>query len=157
MSDVYEAEVRDCKESIEKITWKYESVESSIKYLRCPECKSALIQAPDQDDEYPDIHLICKSCNYEFQFTDVIEECIEEHLSVEEYISVKDGGDYLYEQCPHCSKKTFINMEGRCVACEQELDYTECEICGTGLTIDDQDNDGLCSSCHYIYKKTLDD
>ncbi|WP_143029197.1 hypothetical protein [Rhodoferax sp. OV413] len=50
MSDVYAAEQKDCNTSILKIDWKYRTVKESLRHLRCPECSSALVQAPYEDD-----------------------------------------------------------------------------------------------------------
>lgn len=154
-SEVYLAEERACRESLDAIDWKYETVTQSLAYLRCSACGSALIEAPYSDDVYPVINLHCKSCNEDFCFSDVLEECVDELLSVDAYTMVKDGGDSPYGTCPHCARNTFIVAEGCCVACEEELEYTECYRCSDSLSVEDQHLDGLCSYCKYQFDKVM--
>jgi primosomal protein N' len=37
------------------------------------------------------------------------------------------------------------------------MEYTECDRCSATLSLDDQDNDGLCSYCNYVQKKMMDE
>lgn len=154
-SEVYLAEEKACKESIEKIDWKYKSVDDALSFLRCPGCNSALVEAPSSTDVYPDIHLRCKSCAHEFGFSDVIEVCIDELLSGEAHRSIKDGGDSPYGTCPNCDQDTYIYEEECCVACGSGLDYSNCSACEDTLTLEDQDNDGMCSYCNYKFQKLM--
>lgn len=118
VADVYAAEEAACNETINKVDWKYETVHEALEYLRCPVCHSSLIQASDEDDSYPKINLHCKSCNHDFQFTDVVEECIEESLYGEVYVAQSQGGEPPYGTCNECNKNTFVFSEGCCVACD---------------------------------------
>jgi hypothetical protein len=154
-SEVYLAEEKGCRESLEKIDWKYTTVKEALVHLRCPQCSSALIEAPYDDDKYPTINLRCKSCSEDFAFSDVVEDCVDELLSVDAYTSVKDGGDPPYGTCLQCDKDTFILAEACCVACEGELEYTECSMCEEPLSLDDQSLDGMCSYCKYKFDKMM--
>lgn len=154
-SDVYLAEERACIASIGSIDWKYKSVDDALAYLRCPACNSALVEAPSSADVYPGIQLRCKSCAHEFMFSDVVEECIDELLSGEAYLSIKDGGDSPYGTCPSCAQNTFIYEEECCVACGSGLEYSNCSACEVSLTLEDQDNDGMCSYCNYKFQKLM--
>lgn len=156
VNEVYSAEEKDCKDSRAVLDWKYLSVEASLKYLRCTQCHSSLIQAPCPEDIYPYISLSCKSCGHKFNFVDVVEECIDASLAGEAHVSLMEGGDSLYEICYECEKSTFIFEEGCCVACGYEMQYTSCLRCGDSLTLDDQYNEGLCSYCQYQWEKTKD-
>jgi hypothetical protein len=156
-NDVYAAEEKACHESIQKINWKYSTVEDALKELRCPACHSSLIESTSETDIYPNIGLRCKSCSHDFQFEEVIEECISDLLSGAAHHAIKDGGDSPYGKCPHCFKDTYIFEENCCVACEDELEFTECIRCETSLGLDDQFNDGLCGYCQYVYEKSMDD
>lgn len=154
-SDVYLAEKTGCRESLQKIDWKYKTVEQALVHLRCPQCSSALIEAPYDDDTYPTINLRCKSCNEDFSFSDVVEVCVDELLSADAYTRVKDGGDAPYGTCPQCDKETFVFAEACCVACEGQLDYTECSACAEPLSLDEQSLDGFCSYCKYKLDKLM--
>jgi hypothetical protein len=155
VSDVYSAEEKACKETIEAIDWKFQSVKESLKHLRCEECHSSLIQAPYPDDAYPTINLNCKSCNHDFCFDEVVEQCIDDSLAGEAIRNAMDGGESPYDSCHECDKNTFIHEEGCCVACDYEMEYTSCEICEEPLGLEDQYNEGKCSYCQYKWEKVM--
>lgn len=154
-SEVYLAEEQACRDSLDKIDWKYSSVEDALVHLRCPKCSSALIEAPFDDDKYPTVNLRCKSCSEDFSFDDIVENCIEELLSADAYLNAKEGGEPPYGRCLQCGKETFIYAEECCVACEGELEYTNCSRCEIPLSLDDQSLGGLCSHCHYAFRKLM--
>ncbi|WP_169315402.1 hypothetical protein [Verminephrobacter aporrectodeae] len=155
-NEVYSAEEKSCKESLEKIDWKYSTVKTALGHMRCPECASALIEAPYAKDEYPIINLRCKSCNHDFAFNDVVEKCVYESFSVGTYRHPKDGIDSpSYATCPICEKNTFVHKETCCVACEWELEYTECSRCTESLSLDDQILEGLCGYCNNVNDKLM--
>lgn len=154
-SEVYLAEEMTCQESLAKIDWKYPTIEQALIHFRCPECGSALIEAPFEDDKYPTINLRCKSCNEDFSFSDIVENCVDELLASDAYHSVKNGGDPPYGTCLQCGKDSFVYAEACCVACEEGLEYTECSMCGESLSLDDQILDGMCSYCKYKFDKVM--
>lgn len=154
-SEVYLAEEKACHDSLNKIDWKYPTVQDALVHLRCPTCGSGLVEAPYSDDTYPTINLLCKSCSVDFSFSDIVENCIDELLSAEAYKNIKDGGDPPYGTCQQCSKATFVHAEACCVACEGELEYTECSMCAEPLSLDDQVLEGMCSYCNYRFDKMM--
>jgi hypothetical protein len=154
-SEVYSAEEKACQESVAKIDWKYSTIQSALGNLRCPECRSSLVEAPYEDDSYPAINLHCKSCSHDFSFSDVVEACVDELLSVDAHRNIKDGGESPYGTCPQCGKETFVHAEECCVACEGSLDYTNCSACDEPLSLDEQDLDGMCSYCKYKFDKLM--
>ena len=84
-----------------------------------------------------------------------MENCVEELLSADAYLNAKEGGEPPYGRCLQCDKETFIYAEERCIACEEELEYTNCLRCEEHLSLDDQSLDGLCSYCHYALDKLM--
>ena len=157
VNDVYSAEKESCKKSIDAVDWIYESVKDSLQNLRCSKCHSSLIQAPNNDDCYPRINLHCKSCNFDFFFNDVAEQCIDDSLSGEAYVAIKDGGESPYDTCPECNKNTFIHSENCCVACEYQMEYTQCKMCEEPLSLEEQYNEGKCSYCQYKWEKVMEE
>lgn len=155
VADVYAVEDIGCKESIRKIDWKYDAVRKALEFLRCPECHSSLIQASCDDGEYPEVNLTCRSCSYAFCFSDVIETCIDDSLSGEAFIAVKDGGETPYDTCLECDKGTFIYSEGCCVACGYEMEYSHCDRCEQPLSLDEQYHEGMCDYCQYQFEKVM--
>ncbi len=155
VSEVYSAEEKSCKASIDAIEWQYDSVLDSLKHLRCGQCHSSLIQAPNNEDCYPRITFHCKSCNFDFFFDDVVEQCIDDSLAGEAHYAIKDGGESPYENCPECNQSTFIHSEKCCVSCGYKMEYVNCEICEEPLSIEEQYNEGKCSYCQYKWEKML--
>lgn len=155
VNEVYSAEERFCRDSINAIDWKYDSVKESLEYLRCSQCHSSLIQAPYIDDNYPTINLHCKSCNVDFCFDDVVEQCIDDSFAGAAYIEIKDGGESPYDTCPECEKNTFIHYESFCVACNYQMEYKNCEMCEETLSLEEQYNEGKCSYCEYKWEKMM--
>lgn len=148
-SEVYEAESKSCRASIDAIDWKYISVQDSSKHLRCVQCHSSLIQAPNNEDCYPRINLHCKSCDFNFFFGDVVEQC----LAGEAYYAIKDGGESPYENCPECNHSTFIHSEELCILCGYKMEHICCEICAEPLNIEEQYYNGnWCSNCQYKWE-----
>lgn len=155
VSDVYSAEEKVCRESIDAIDWRYDSVKISLNHLRCDQCHSSLIQAPYPDDDYPSINLNCKSCNHDFSFDEMVEQCIDDSLAGEAFSASKDGDQSPYDSCFECDKNTFILSEGCCIACGYEMEYTSCERCGEGLGLEDQYNEGKCGYCQHQWEKMM--
>jgi len=154
-SDVYTVEEQACKVTIDAVDWKYRSVKVASKNLRCKQCHSSLIQAPNPEDSYPIIDLHCKSCGNDFCFDDVIEQCIDDSFAGEAIKNALDGGNSPYDTCHQCGKSTFIHKEGCCVACDFEMEYTSCEVCEEPLGIEDQYDEGKCSYCQYKWEKIM--
>lgn len=155
IAEVYAAEERSCQESLNKIDWKYSSIIDALEYLNCPECHSSLIQAQSDDEVYPSIGLTCKSCGTNFQFDDVIGQCVDDSLSGEAYIAIKDGGEPPYDTCPECDKPTFVLEEGCCLSCGYEMQYISCDACGESLTLDEQWLEGKCGYCQHQWEKVM--
>ncbi len=153
LSEVYSAEEKACKISLDALDWKYDSVAASLKHLRCNNCHSSLIQAHYPDDIYPTINLKCKSCGDEFCFDDVVEQCIDDLLAGEAIVAVMDGGESPYDTCYECNRGTYIHSEECCVACGYEMEYTNCIRCEAPLGIEDQFNEGMCSYCQHLWEK----
>lgn len=155
VADVYSAEEAACKESIAKISWVYTAVEESLKHLRCPECHSSLVEAPNSGNSYPSINLHCKSCNHEFKFQDVVEQCIDDSLAGEAHMAIKNGGTLPYHSCHKCNKSTFIDSENCCIACGYEMECKFCEICETPFSSYESWNEEKCSYCQHRWEKFM--
>lgn len=158
VSEVYAAEEEACKKSIAAIDWRYSSIEDALDFLRCEKCHSSLIQAPHSEDRYPNISLHCKSCNYDFSFENIIEQCIDDLLSGDAgaHVTIKDGGELPYDKCLECEQDTFIHCESCCVACGYEVEYTNCIYCEESLSIEELwDGGGTCGHCEYKFEKSM--
>ena len=98
----------------------------------------------------------CSRCGNSFPFEDLAENAVEECLGAEAHISIKDGGDSPYEECPGCGRETYIVAEAVCAACGYTLEFSECPVCGESLSVQEQELGGLCSYHHYVAERERD-
>jgi len=152
---VYERELSSCRENLESVDWPFDTVRDCITHMRCPECGSELICVIDTGAKRESICFECSSCRAQSSYSQVISPAVVEGMWGANYISVKDGGDAETETCPECSEGTFLVKEGQCAACFYELEYVACLHCEQGLSVAEQDLDGLCSYCRYRYDKIM--
>ncbi len=155
-SEVYERELASCRAALDQVAWKSEALQQVAYHMRCQACGSDLVKPVDDDVEYHYLLVFrCSSCGHESQFDDVIEEAVSECYAADSYIAATDGGDQPTASCHECGKVTFIIGEGKCLACNGELEFAECVVCGEGLGPDDQENSGLCS--YHAWQAEKDD
>jgi hypothetical protein len=112
-----------------------------LKYaedFRCAECGSQLV-APSEEDEDK---YSCVACGAHDEFMPQIVDLI---IEEEGGYSPHDGHQPSLLDCPDCDKPVFVVSEGCCRWCDYELEDWECMVCGDGLGLDDQGNNGLCS------------
>ena len=155
VASLYEAELKAAKESLESVDWPYPEVEDAIDYMRCPDCDSQLIKVVDPTALGAAIEFVCSSCGSNSSYETVITAALPESMEGANYVSVKDGGDSLIEACPMCGEETFLVEQGECAACFSELEYQSCKVCETGLSVDEQHFEGLCSYCNYKHDKMM--
>ncbi len=158
-ADVYAAEEEACRKSLEQVDWKYQTLENALTKIRCLVCHSNLIKCKNGDaDEYSiSVPLICISCGEEFDFGDVVEQCLSDSLAAETYTALKNGDEAPLETCPDCYRDTYMITEAHCAVCDYELEYLECYRCGNSLSLDEQCLDGLCSYCQHKWQKIMDE
>lgn len=144
-NEVYERELAACRAAVDEVSWNSAALQQIAHHIRCQHCGSDLIRPTDpRVEHHHQLEIRCISCGQESLFDDVIEAAVGDFFEWDTYVAMTDGGDQPVATCHECGKETFILDEGKCVACEGELEFTECAICGEGLGPDDQDNNGLC-------------
>jgi len=145
-NEVYESELAACRSAMSEIDWKSAVGEQVADCIRCPHCGSELVRPIEAQVEYLEqLMFHCASCGLDFDFDRVIEAAVEECYYAESYIAMTDGGDQPVGTCPECDRETFLFEDMRCIACAGELKYPRCEMCGSVLGPDDQENNGLCN------------
>ncbi len=156
-AEVYNNEKKQCKELMDEVDWKSDTLSSCIHNLRCPECQSELIKP--EDTKMGDIvfsSFQCMSCNNDFSLDEkVISNLLNEHLEYETYYAVKGGDDAPVDTCHECGHDSFILSEDKCAICQAEKMYNDCERCGETLSTWEQDFSGLCGYCHSQYEKFM--
>lgn len=145
--EIYRKEKDICTQSLSQIDWTYPILMEGLKEIRCPNCQSDLIMACQNNKYTPakNMHLVCKKCQNEFDFEEVIEQCLHEALWADAFISIKDGGESPYDICPNCSKETYYFYEEGCLACGYKQTEKRCAVCHTELDLEESYEGNLCS------------
>ena len=148
-SEVFEAERKDCQEKIGKTAWNSKALESGVRDLECNKCGSPLLQ-PEDGAKTPSLR--CVSCGNSREFEDYVEDAIEHACGIDNYLSVKDGGEPASTACPFCCKDTYIVAEGKCATCGEECENT-CARCGMEIPVSELNDGDMCGWCAHMMAK----
>lgn len=155
---IYRREKAACIESLSLIDWNFQVLKDGYKEICCPQCQSDLITGEGKHFKYTpgkSLPLLCKQCDYEFDFEDVVEQCVHEALSGEAYIAASQGGEYPYDTCPECSLETHIYEEDCCVSCGYGNEEKLCAVCHTPLDLEEAYEGDICSYHRSIAEKDI--
>lgn len=156
--DFYNDKLAECED-----TWKSANIPDGMQiYLadcNCMMCGSKLLRAAQEDldadltveDDEDKFRYRCLSCTY----ADFIAPELYHAFHNANYRDPRDGSEPTYERCHQCSHDTFLIFEQNCAWCDAELEYEECEVCGIGLTQDEQVHGGKCHSDQHIHDKYM--
>ncbi len=100
----------------------------------------------------------CLFCNYKAEPEDAARLWISTHMKINEYMIVKDGGDYPLYLCPECDNNTLVDSEKYiCFACGNHWDISTLDNCldCNRLYILRDDEPPFCYDC-IEYKSTKD-
>jgi uncharacterized protein (DUF983 family) len=122
------------------------AAENTFKsWLSCPECGSRLLMA--MGTAFQDAKFRCQACGAETDSVRTMEASLEEEHAGATYEAAKDGVEPPVATCPNCLSETFLVHERVCAVCGEGLPHERCNLCGTNLSVEEQDFDGLCSWC----------
>lgn len=153
---VFKQEHDACRASFDAIDWGSETLARAATELRCPHCTSTLVRNDNAAAKrFDNLHLVCSKCGEHAESEDVFAEALGRELEVDAYVAAKEGLEPLLEECPECSRDTFVIGEGRCASCGFTLEGYECAVCNEPLSIDDyRYGDGnLCSYHQHVMSK----
>lgn len=112
----------------------------------CPSCFQKALVSDDGSK--------CLFCNYSAEADEMAQRYISGVLNINEYETVKDGGEYPQYDCPECGRYSFIRDHERdiwkCFKCGFEGDSDTmgyCETCGTPYQLDREEDIGMCDNC----------
>lgn len=123
-------------------------VESDL--VECPSCGERVMVINDKNDK---CH--CYICGY----VETGEKAAEEYLfnikGIDEYSTIKDGGEYPLYMCPECGKISLLKRENQyiCFSCQRRYSVKEiqfCIECGNLYCVSNEelkDNLGFCPNC----------
>lgn len=119
----------------------------------CPECQESFLLR--------DINVKCYFCGFEDTGESAANNYINNIMGMDEYSTVKDGGEYPLYECHQCGENTFVldseNGRALCFSCDFDCDVNElefCSSCGSLFYKSDEESIGMCSNCiEYILSK----
>jgi hypothetical protein len=151
---VFDKQLRICQDSLATIPWRTEAAVRALPEFVCPRCESVLVRRREFEDP-SQIELFCAACGEDIEMQEVMAAALEIAFAADEYISKKDGGEPLIEECPDCGAETYVMEEGACAACDFKMpDDAECAVCSTSLSTQEyRDHNGLCSYHNYTAQK----
>ena len=121
----------------------------------CPNCNERTLVINDEDNS---CH--CYLCNYKSNGEDAAKDYLYSVYNINEYETVKYGGDYPLYNCPECGENSFIQVDNNymCFSCRQNYCKNEigfCEECGRPyIILEGKDDIKMCSDCYdYIMEK----
>jgi DNA-directed RNA polymerase subunit M/transcription elongation factor TFIIS len=157
-AQVFKEEQAACRASFDGMDWETDTLGGAFQDFQCPKCSSTLVRNDNANAMKPDeLVLVCSKCGEPADLDEVIETALKESLRAEGHIAAMEGGDPVLDECPECSKETYVLAEGKCLnpGCEFNLDGHECAVCGESLTLDDyRYGDGhLCSYHAHVMSK----
>ena len=133
---------QQCRESLKLLENIPEAALPALEKIRCPDCGSALLQA--EANTYVDAEFNCRTCGSEFSLASIIVDAA--HRAYPRTYEKKVGYVDEIGHCPTCGEEAFVIAHDICLACAESRPYSECEMCGTDLSLDESD-EPFCSYC----------
>jgi hypothetical protein len=156
-AEVYTKELQECQAERGKIGWPTDGLRALSDHIRCLTCDSELMKPVNvTEGRLSSVEFRCSSCNETRPFEDLAEKAVDSCYGAEAHISIKDGGESPYEECPECDRDSYLVNENICAACGYEGEFGECAICGAGISPTDQESGGLCSYHNWVADKEKD-
>lgn len=156
IQDVYEQEKEFCLTQLRKLTFYHDEILETISNHTCSECGySLIIPSNDEDTSADCINYICKSCNKEWDYNDLIEECLDKKYKSEWWDCIKYGGEEPVVDCPECGGK-YDYIEKFCYHCDTKIKDI-CQNCGNSISASELECAPFCGYCSYSIEKMRDE
>jgi hypothetical protein len=156
LREVYLKEKLNCENKIGAMFSFEEDQMLIVKNMYCESCGSELLVPISSANNINNAMMRCTVCENNFKVIDMFEKVVENVFDIDGFENAKMGITNIKE-CPECGKFTFAEKENRCYFCSYEKEYTECERCGAGLSLEEQECEGLCFYCYDQFEKMMDD
>lgn len=149
--EVYEKEKQACTELIEAVNFFSDTIEKAFISYSCTECGSDLIYPKKSRKDAAENIFVCKSCDTEFYYEEIVSPAVIKHYEYEVYIAIKDGGDSPLADCPFCGG-AYLYEEEICAQCGESASHS-CDICGSNIPPEELSDDSVCGYCSHIISK----
>lgn len=147
MSEVVERERADCAAALDAVDWGSAVLKKAVKELPCCECGALLLMPSGEEPE-----LRCRSCGEEESRDSYATRAVREHLSFDDYLAIKEGGELPYVLCPTCGCEAYVVSEQRCANCGESCAH-ECIRCGLDIPAEELSGSSLCGWCAHMSTK----
>jgi len=126
--------------------------------VECPSCREKVMVI--NYDNHNNCH--CYMCGYSANGEEAAKEYLSNIEGIDEYITIKDGGEFPLYKCPDCGNTSLLERKNQyvCFYCRMIYPVKEisfCSECGVPYWIEDlkiEEDLGLCPSClEYKMKK----
>ncbi len=147
-----------CLAELAPIKWHVEP--GALDRMSCPNCGSSLIgQENPGNDNAEGFNAKCAQCGDVFDVPDSLRMVVDAAFGADDYIAATDGGEPVFNDCPHCTMPDAYVQNGEangCIACGFVLDES-CVQCGAVITLDEYTtlDSGLCGYCNHMSEKAM--
>ncbi|MBG5925756.1 hypothetical protein [Providencia rettgeri] len=152
--EVHQKEKISCNNSLEKLIYFTDNALEVLKEYCCSECGSDLIETLSDTEDAEDTIFQCRTCETKFIYHDIISDAIKNFYATDMYLSVTQGDNIPYTECPDCYNSTYIVSDDICIYCGSSASH-ECDTCGDYLSPEELINGGRCSYCCYKLQKYM--
>lgn len=151
VNEIYKREKAECDAALGSLTYFDEEIHAALEGYSCNECGSRLITPTDTNEEAYRVDYICKSCNHNLTYEQIVEAALNEFYGPEIYLSHTDGGDTPLADCPSCGGPYLYSL-GVCATCGLNARRT-CSRCSSTIIPSEFSSSPLCGYCECIMNK----
>jgi hypothetical protein len=153
ISDVHEAERKECEDRLRKLDWGSEALQDGVLQLTCGSCGSTLLRPSGNEVRYSEsMTLECRICGEVIEADAYVGSAIAQSLGTDRYRRQKDGEDDPYTSCPVCGVEAYVVDEQQCAHCGESVEHN-CERCGVEIPTSELHCSPLCGYCEYMLSK----
>jgi len=149
--EVHEKEKQACIDLIKITDFFNDTIQEAFISHLCKECGSDLIYPREQNIEAAENIFVCKSCDTEFYYEEIVNQAIINYYEHESYVAITDGGNSPIADCPFCGG-TYLYEDNLCAVCGESASQ-ECDMCGGEILPEELSDSNLCGYCSHKMSK----
>jgi DNA-directed RNA polymerase subunit RPC12/RpoP len=152
VNDVYAAERTECEKLLKAVNWESDALAEGVLQIACLDCGSQLLRPEPPSLSREDVELQCRACGKVYDAEKFVPQAIEAALDWDAYLSVKDGDEPPYVECPECAALAYVIYEKRCALCGHEAEHI-CLLCENEIPACELDSSPYCGYCAHKLSK----
>lgn len=150
-NEIYEREKTECDAALSSLKYFDDEILTALKGYSCQECGSRLILPTATDGQADHADYICKYCDNQLTYNQIVEAALNDLLGAEVYLSHTDGGDSPLADCPSCGG-SYLYIQGVCATCGFRARRT-CSRCSERIIPSEFSSSPLCGYCEHVMSK----